>query len=54
MLAVRDDRGSQTHAQAARHARAGLLEAERRVVVIKQWMTLVRAALALLTCGQDA
>ena len=53
-LALRDDPAYQTHAQAARHARAGLLDAERRAVVVKQRITLVRAALALAANGQDA
>ena len=55
-LALRDDPEYQTHAQAARHARAGLLDAERRAAVVRQRIALVRAALALLTngSGQDA
>lgn len=48
------DPAYQTHAQAARHARAGLLDAERRAAIVKQRIALVRAALALLAGHTDA
>ena len=53
-LALRDDPAYQTHAQATRHARAGLLDAERRAAVVKHRIALARAALALLAGTQDA
>ena len=53
VLALRDDGGYQELARTARHARATLLDAERRVAVVKQRIGLMRAALALVAGGQD-
>ena len=52
-LALRSDPAYQQLAQTARHARAGLLDAERRLTVIRQRIALVRAALTLLAPNQD-
>ncbi len=52
-LALAEDAGYRTHAQAARDARLAMWEAERAIAVVKQRIGLVRAALALLADGKD-
>ena len=47
-LALGEDAGYQQLAQAARHARAGLHDADRTITIVKARMALVRAALAVL------